>query len=530
MKTDLLIVGSGIAGCSAALVAAEAGLDVVILTRSPDPRRFTATAWAQGGIIYRGEGDSPELLAADIYRAGAEFGHLPAIRQLAELGPRYVEQILMDKVGVPFDRTPDDQLDITEEAAHSVRRIVHVADLTGKAIEDHFIDALRRHPNIRFVTGATAIDLLTLSHHSRRPADVYEPPTCVGVYALFHETGRVEPILAGETLLATGGLGQLYLHTTNPRGARGDGLAMAYRAGARLLNLEYIQFHPTALYQPAAGATPHGAGAVSFLISEAVRGEGGVLVRRNGERFMERHHSAGSLAPRDVVSRAIHMEMLQNDEPCVYLDITHKDPAWVRRRFPNIYEKCLSIGVDMTQQPIPVVPAAHYSCGGIAVDLQGRTSIARLRAAGEVACSGVHGANRLASTSLLEGLVWGVEAARSVVEERNRLSARGRTWYFPEIAEWRYEEEPIDPALILQDWLTIKYTMWNYVGLVRTSKRMRRALSILRELQMEVSSFYEKAKLSDEVIGLRNGCQAALAILYAALENRTSRGGHYRVD
>lgn len=530
MQTDLLIIGSGIAGCAAALVAAEAGLQVTVLTKSPDPRKATATAWAQGGIIYRGENDSSELLAGDVYRAGAEFGHWPAIRQLAELGPGYVEKYLMDRVGVPFDRTPEDALDITEEAAHSVRRIVHVADLTGRAIEEHFVDALKRYSNIRFVTGATAVDLLTLSHHSMRPADVYEPPTCVGVYAFFQETGLVEPILAGETLLAAGGLGQLYLHTTNPSSARGDGIAMAYRSGARLLNLEYIQFHPTALYQPGAGATPHGAGAVSFLITEAVRGEGGVLVDRDGAQFMKKYHPAGSLAPRDVVSRAIHMEMLERDEPCVFLDITSKNADWLRRRFPNIYQKCLSIGVDMTQQPIPVVPAAHYACGGVAVDLQGRTSIARLRAAGEVACTGVHGANRLASTSLLEGLVWGVEAARSIVEERNRMSARGESWYFPEIASWRYEDELVDPALILQDWLTIKYTMWNYVGLVRTSKRMRRALSILRELQMEVSFFYERSKLSDDVIGLRNGCQAALAVLFAAMENRTSRGGHYRVD
>jgi L-aspartate oxidase len=526
IKTDLLIIGSGIAGCAAALAAGEAGLDVTILTKSTDPRRSTATEWAQGGIIYKGENDSPELLAQDIYRAGAEFGYGPAIRQLAELGPGYVEQYLINKAGVPFDRKPDHLLDITEEAAHSVRRIIHVADLTGRAVEDRLVEALEMHPNIRFITGTIALDLLTLSHHSKRPSDVYEPPTCVGVYAFFQETGKVEPVLAGETLLATGGLGQLYLHSTNPRSARGDGIAMAYRAGARLLNMEYIQFHPTALYTSA--VAPAHTNHPSFLISEAVRGEGGVLIRRTGESFMERYHPLASLAPRDVVARAIQTEMLEHDEPCVFLDISKKDPDWIRRRFPNIYEKCLAVGIDMTQQPIPVVPAAHYACGGIAVDLQGRTSIRRLRAAGEVACTGVHGANRLASTSLLEGLVWGVEAAKSVVAERNNVQPQG--YHFPEISEWKYEHEPADPALILQDWLTIKYTMWNYVGLVRTTRRMKRARAILRELQTEIEYFYERARLNDEVIGLRNGCQAALAVLFAALENRTSRGGHYRVD
>lgn len=517
--TDLLILGSGIAGCCAALEAAEQGLDVTIVTKAPALWEATSTAWAQGGIIYKGENDSPELLAQDIHRAGGGIGHWPAIRHLAHMGPRYVEEFLIAKLGVAFDRTPNDMLDTTEEGAHSVRRIIHVADLTGKAIEERLVEAVSAKPNVRVVCKATAIDLLTLSHHSERPQDVYEPPTCVGAYIFLQDEGRVEAFLARETLLATGGLGQLFLHTTNPKGARGDGIAMAYRAGARLVNLEYIQFHPTALY--------HGDGE-RFLISESVRGEGGVLIRRNGESFMEKYHPLGSLAPRDVVARAIHTEMLEHQEPCVYLDITMKDPDWIRRRFPNIYAKCASVGIDMTKQPIPVVPAAHYSCGGVAVDLEGRTSIRRLRAAGEVSCTGVHGANRLASTSLLEGLVWGVEAARSIAAE---IRERGRdAYYFPPIEAWRYENEPVDPALIFQDWLTIKYTMWNYVGLIRTTKRMKRARSILRELQTEIEYFYERARLSDDIIGLRNGCQAALAVLFAALENRRSFGAHYRID
>ncbi|MCX7963020.1 MAG: L-aspartate oxidase [Candidatus Sumerlaea chitinivorans] len=518
MIVDVLVLGSGIAGCAAALTAAEGGLEVALVTKAPSLAECTATSWAQGGIIYKGEGDSPELLEEDILRAGAGIGNREAIRQLARLGPHYVESFLIEKLGVAFDRGPNDMLDITEEGAHSVRRIIHVADLTGRAIEERLVEAVLSKPNITVIPNATAIDLLTLSHHSTNPSDCYHPPTCVGAYVFLQDKGVVETLLARETILATGGLGQLFLHTTNPKGARGDGIAMAYRAGARLLNLEYVQFHPTALYH----------GDERFLISESVRGEGGVLIRRNGESFMERFHPLGSLAPRDVVARAIHTVMLEHQEPCVYLDITKKDPDWIRRRFPNIYAKCLSVGIDMTKEPIPVVPAAHYSCGGVAVDLQGRSSIRRLRAVGEVSCTGVHGANRLASTSLLEGLVWGIEAAKSIADE---IQQNGReNYFFPQIEPWRYENEPVDPALIFQDWLTIKYTMWNYVGLIRTTKRMKRARSILRELQVEIEYFYERARLSDDIIGLRNGAQAALAVLFAALENRKSYGAHYRVD
>lgn len=524
MQTDLLIIGSGIAGCAAALAAADAGLEVMLITRAPEAADSTATSWAQGGIIYRGEGDSSELLADDVFRAGGGIGFMPAIEQLARLGPRYVEEVLLGRLNVPFDRTAAQELDITEEGAHSVRRIIHVEDLTGRAIELGFVTELKRLPNVRFVTGATVLDLLTLSHHSLNPADVYSEPTCVGAIVLMQETGRVEMVTARETVLATGGLGQLFLHTTNPRGARGDGIAMAYRAGARLLNLEYVQFHPTALYTTNGGSA---AGEVaSFLISESLRGEGAVLKRRDGAEFMDKYHARGSLAPRDVVARAIHTEMLENKEPHVVLDITHKDAGWIRHRFPHIHRECLRAGIDITTQPIPVVPAAHYSCGGVAVDLEGRTSIHRLRAVGEVSCTGVHGANRLASTSLLEGLVWGIQAGRGAT----RHIREGGAGYFPEIAPWRYENESSDPALLLQDWNTIKYTMWNYVGLVRTTKRMKRARAILRELQTEIEYFYERARLTDEIIGLRNGAQAALAVLFAALENRSSHGAHFRVD
>lgn len=515
IKTDVLIIGTGVGGCAAALALAKHGIEVILITNASDPSSCN-TRYAQGGIIYKGPGDSAQLLAKDIEAAGRSACDRRTVRFLASQGPALVKKLLIDELKVPFDRNANNDLDITEEAAHSVPRIIHVADLTGKAIEDSMLREVRKRKTIKLVTQATAVDLLTLSHHSTDHRDVYKPPTCVGVYVLLQTEGKVTPILAKETIISTGGLGALYLHTTNPKGARGDGYAMAYRAGVRLVNLEYIQFHPTALYHPEAER---------FLISESIRGEGGVLIRKDGQPFMEKYHSLGSLAPRDVVARAIHEEMLMYDEPYVYLDITHKAPSWIKKRFPNIYQKCLSCDIDIAKQPIPVVPAAHYSCGGIAVNLVGQTSLKRLRAVGEVSCTGIHGANRLASTSLLEALLWGTGAGNHIAR-----SIQSSKYSFPNIEEWRHEKEEVDPALILQDWLTIKYTMWNYVGLVRSSKRMKRARQILRELQMEVEAFYEKAMLTDDLLGLRNGVQTALAVLFAALENHESLGCHYLKD
>jgi L-aspartate oxidase len=333
---------------------------------------------------------------------------------------------------------------------------------------------------------------------------------------LDQETAKIAPILAKETILATGGLGSVFLHTTNPAGARGDGIAMAYRAGARCINLQYIQFHPTALL----------AADGRFLISETVRGEGGRVVDRRGNEFMQKFHPAGSLAPRDVAARAIFQTMLESGEPCVFLDITHKPAAEIRERFPGIYTVCLERGIDITREPIPVVPAAHYSCGGIATDVYGRTTVQRLRAVGEVACTGLHGANRLASTSLLECLVWGTRAGCQAAE---RIVA-GDQFYFPEVAGWRYEHEPVDPALITQDWLTIQHTMWNYVGLIRSERRLNRAMRILSELNLEIARFYSRSEVSDAIIGLRNGILTAGLILEAASGARQSRGSHYRID
>ena len=515
LETDVLVIGSGLAGCAAALTAARGGARVVLLNKAAKAEE--SNTWhAQGGIIYKGVLDSPERLAADITAAGAGLCESGAVDLLSREGPRLVKELLLDDVGVVFDRATDGQLDLTAEAAHSVPRIIHSEDMTGRSIEEGMLAAVRREPNVTLLTGRVAIDLLTLSHHSRQPRDVYAPPTCVGAYVFNVDSNQVELHMAKETILATGGLGRLFLHTTNPSGARGDGVAMAYRAGARCINMQFVQFHPTTLYH----------GSERFLISESLRGEGARLIDARGREFMRDYHADGSLAPRDIVARGIHQMMHETGARCAYLDISHKPADWIRTRFPGIYGKCREVGIDITSQPIPVVPAAHYSCGGIAVDEWGRSSVERLRAVGEVACTGLHGANRLASTSLLECLVWGTRAG----EDAARRCASGDTFYSPDISPWQYESEQVDPALVAQDWLTIRQTMWNYVGLVRTRKRLDRAQQILRELHLEVGRFYERSELTEGLIALRHGIQAALVVLLGALEARESRGCHYRAD
>ena len=516
-KSDILVIGSGLAGLAAAWEATRRGCEVTLLTRASNPEDSN-TYRAQGGIIYRGREEKPEELIADILSAGAGLSSPEAASLLSREGPRLVKGILIDELHVRFDASAEypGELDLTSEAGHSIPRIIHYKDQTGFSIERSFFEQVNAHPNVRVVANATAVDLLTASHHSVEPTDVYRRLTCVGAYVLDQTSGKIFSVLAKETVLASGGLGSVFLHTTNPPGARGDGIAMAHRAGARCINLQYIQFHPTALLAPDG----------CFLISETVRGEGGRLVDRRGKEFMKRFHPAGSLAPRDVAARAIYQTMLESGEPCVYLDISDKPAEYIRERFPGIYAVCLERGIDMTREPIPVVPAAHYSCGGIATDEYGRTTVERLRAVGEVACTGLHGANRLASTSLLECLVWGTRAGAQAAER----VTRGNDFYFPEIADWRYENEPADPALISQDWLTIQHTMWNYVGLIRSEKRLNRAMRVLRELELEIARFYEKCEISDSIIGLRNGILTALLILEAADQSRESRGCHYRID
>jgi L-aspartate oxidase len=516
-ESDVLVIGSGLAGCAAALAAARRGARVLMLTKSSRPEESN-TWYAQGGIIYRGKVDSPVQLASDIMAAGDGLCHPEAVALLAREGPRLVDEVLIGEAHVVFDPADDGSgaLDLTAEAAHSMARIVHHADTTGRSIEEAMLARVAREPGIEIVTGQTAIDLLTLSHHSEEALDIYAPPTCVGAYVFDQSARRVETIMARETILATGGLGRIFLHTSNPAGACGDGVAMAYRAGARCINMQFVQFHPTTLF----------VGDERFLISESLRGEGARLVDERGREFMLDYHPDGSLAPRDVVARGIHQMMHETGTQCAFLDISHKNAGWIRSRFPRIHDKCREVGIDITTQPIPVVPAAHYSCGGVAVDEWGRSSLEHLRAVGEVSCTGLHGANRLASTSLLECLVWGTRAG----EDAGAAIAKGEAYYLPGIAPWQHETELVDPALVAQDWLTIRQTMWNYVGLVRSRKRLDRAHQILRELHLDIGRFYAQAELSDALIGLRNAVQAALVVLLAAIEARTSAGCHYRID
>jgi L-aspartate oxidase len=519
MRTDALVIGCGIAGATAALQLAEdEQRQVTVVTRAKRPQDSN-TYHAQGGIVTLGPDDSPELLVEDILAAGAGLSLPSAAHILAEEGPRLVREVLMERAGVAFDREDGGELAYCREAAHSADRILHVGDATGKALADGLLDLLEKLPNVTILPSATAVDLITFPHHAVDPLTVYEPISCHGAYVFDQSHREVHRYLAGVTILATGGLGRIFRHTSNPPGARGDGLAMAYRAGARVINAEYVQFHPTTL------AAPGGEG---FLISEAVRGEGGRLLTPDGRRFMEEYAPEwGDLAPRDVVARAIHHEMVEHGYEHVLLDITELDADHLRERFPTIYARCLSLGIDMARQPIPVVPAAHYFCGGVWTDEWGRTRIRNLYAVGEVACTGLHGANRLASTSLLEGLVWGDRAARDVRRRKEFEAPKAA-----EVPHWEEQglEEEADPALIWRDMRTIQHTMWHYVGLARSARRLARAVRDLSHLSQDIEDFYRATRLNDALIGLRHSVQAALIVARAAQHNRQSRGSHYRDD
>ena len=522
--TDVLIIGSGIAGAVTALqLAQNPARRIILITRESDPHESN-TRWAQGGIVHRGPDDSAEQLVQDILAAGAGAALPSAAAILAEEGPALLQRVLMEQAKIQFDREPDGTLAYGQEAAHSRRRILHVGDGTGQAITRGLIGALRQKSNVELLTNATAVDLITYPHHSRRPLAAYGAIICHGAYVFDREGRTIHRMLAAVTVLATGGLGRLYRNTTNPPGARGDGLAMAHRAGARIINAEYVQFHPTALAIP---------GAEGFLISEAVRGEGGVLLTPEGHPFMAEYSPQWKdLAARDVVARAIHHVMETHGYSYVLLDIASHMPAEsIRTRFPNIYSTCLKAGIDITREPIPVVPAAHYFCGGVAVDEWGHSSIENLYAVGEVSCTGTHGANRLASTSLLEGLVWGDRAARDIEARINADPAPaipGRD----DVPPWDESglESDSDPALIAGDMQTIQNIMWHYVGLVRSADRLSRAIRELRHIQNEIETFYRTTKLSDGLIGLRNAVEAALIVAQAARHNRQSRGCHYRQD
>ena len=520
MQTDVLVIGCGIAGATAALaLAGDSQRQITLITRAEEASDSNSN-YAQGGIVGRGVDDSTELLEEDILAAGAGLSYPPAVKLISERGPKLLDEVLIRQTGLEFDQDSQGHLMMGLEAAHSRRRILHVGDGTGGAIMKALLRKLGELPNISLLNKHTVVDLITFPHHATDPLAVYQSLTCHGAYVFDQETRRVVPILARQTILATGGVGQIYLNTTNPIGARGDGVAMAYRAGASIINAEYVQFHPTALSS---------SDTTKFLISEAVRGEGGILLTPQGKPFMERYSPEWKdLAPRDIVARGIYSEMVDHGYPYVLLDIASHQPAdYIRERFPHIYAHCLEQNIDITRQPIPVVPAAHYFCGGVQVDLSGRTSIPNLYAVGEVSCTGVHGANRLASTSLLEGLVWGVQAAEDI-----RAQSPGALLSENDVPEWNdsgliYEG---DPNLIQGDMQSVRNLMWHYVGLVRSEYRLNRAIRDLRQIWLDIEEFYRKTRLSDGLIGLRNSVQTALIVAYAAHRNRVSRGCHYRED
>ncbi len=517
IQTDVLILGTGISGAVTALGLADAGIKVTLVTRSASASD-TNTYYAQGGIVSRGTDNSAEILAADIQHAGANHCKPGAVKILTEEGPDLVQELLVQKLGVPFDRLTDGSLAFALEGGHSLPRILHAADTTGKAIQKSLLQALSEHANIQLLPDHTAIDLLTPAHHSTNRLAVYDPQSCIGAYMLDNQHGIIRRVLARRTVLATGGLGQIYAYTSNPQGSRGDGLAMAYRAGARVINAEYVQFHPTTFYHVAAPR---------FLISEAVRGEGARLVHADGKPFMEFYEPQWKdLAPRDVVSRSIHTEMLHLGLTHVFLNLRDYIPAErIESHFPNIVQSCRQYGIDPVKDLVPVAPGAHYFCGGIWVDEWGRSSIDRLYAVGEVSCTGVHGANRLASTSLLEGLVWGWRVARHIRQTLGDEPAPDPV----DIPSWLStgEFDP-DPALVTQDLRVIQLIMWNYVGLVRTSRRLNRALRELRQLETEIERFYRATRVTDELIGLRNAVRNAIIVASAAWENKTSSGCHFR--
>ena len=539
-----LVIGTGIAGLTTAFTLAAAGIKVLLVTKATDPADCN-TGLAQGGIIYQGEDDSPAKLIDDIVRAGAGISNEEAVQFLATEGPKVVRQLLLENVHVPFNTTDEGELDLTQEGAHSLPRIIHVGDATGRAIETSLLARVKSEPNITIATDVTAIDLLTTHHHPQDIQVRYRTTNeCLGAYLLDNRTNDVYTIFADYTVLATGGIGQIYLHTTNTRNSLGDGVVMASRAGARIMNAEYVQFHPTALADKKAN---------HWLISEALRGEGARLRNQKGEYFMERYApEQKDLAPRDVVARAIAEELTRNKEEHVYLDLAnfYHGPQPIPERFPNIRKACLEIGVDIEKDPIPVVPAAHYFCGGVLVNTSGETTLARLFAIGETSCSGLHGANRLASTSLLEGLTWGFYAAQSI---RKRLAtgtsiaspAVQRAYssvpaghgsipdaFFGSVPDWQPpgRENLGDPALILQDWTIIQHTMWNYVGIVRTRERLKRAISDMNHLGSRLTKYYHESMISKSIVELFHGQQMAAIVALAAIRNPRSIGAHFRKD
>ncbi len=514
MDADFLVIGSGVAGLYAALKLADAGSVIVVTKRE---KADSNTSRAQGGIAsVLSAGDSYEAHIRDTLEAGAGLCRPEAVRLIVERGPRLVRELA--ELGVPFTRAEDGAFDLGREGGHRARRIVHVKDMTGFYIEQALLEAVERRPEITILEHHAAVDLIT-EHHIFTPTSARSRSlNCWGAYVLDSRNATVRRLLAKATILACGGCGQVYLHTTNPPVATGDGVAMTFRAGAAVANMEFMQFHPTALYHPDAD---------SFLITEALRGFGARLINKKGESFTEAYHPMGSLAPRDIVARAIDAELKKSGERCVYLDATHLDADELRLRFPAVYETCLRFKIDMTVEPIPVVPAAHYACGGVLTDLDARTEITGLFACGETACTGVHGANRLASNSLLEALVFAEISARSAAE-----FIRSKSFDIPPIPRWddigTFNSE--EWVLISHDLQEIKNLMWDYVGIVRSTLRLERALSRIRLIRQEVENFYRRTTVTEGLIELRNLATVAQLIIQSALMRRESRGLHYMTD
>jgi len=521
LTCDFLVIGSGIAGLSFALEAAEHG-DVIIATKRS--REESNTKYAQGGIAaVLDASDSFEAHVKDTIVAGAGLNHVRAVELTVKDGPARIE--MLRKVGAKFDRATivahadesspslgsdaEHELDLHLEGGHSARRIVHAGDMTGKEVERALVEAVTANPKIKVLEEHMAVDLITLAKYGG-------PEVCVGAYALDVTMGKVETILARATILATGGAGKVYLYTTNPDVATGDGIAMAFRAGAEVANMEFYQFHPTCLFHPRAK---------DFLISEALRGEGAILRRRDGSPFMKEYDPRAELAPRDIVARAIDHEMKRSGAEHVLLDITHKDPTFIKEHFPGIYAQCVRYGIDITREPIPVVPAAHYLCGGITTDLDGRTTIPGLWAIGECAHTGLHGANRLASNSLLEGAVFAHRAAQALSN-----IDRSRPW--PQVPDWDVGEAvPSDEAVVItQNWDELRRLMWNYVGIVRSNKRLRRAARRIALLQEEIAEYYWKYFVTRDLLELRNIATVAQLIVECASARRESRGLHFTID